>query len=286
MRLAVALLLILAAFAILALQASHGVASQSGNQTGNQTSADASLNHTTAVNNSTHNSNNQTNTTGNHSTNQTNPTQQNNNSTNSTGHLHNYNYNSDYNNYYDNDTDENYTGTNHYQDNSGDNVDYSRTGAIAGVILASPGSHAVPNANVALYDENDNPADTPDNPQLSSNGTGNNSGVYMFYDVPYGYYTVKAEKGGVEFFAVVNLGGGTATANVVLPEYVETESAYQEPLPPEVPTPAPKPFRYFLPITVGKMPAAARPDEGLPFGLAAVGGIGAPILFTRRNGKA
>ncbi len=165
-------------------------------------------------------------------------------------------------------------------------MDYSGTGVITGMILASPGSHAVPNANVGLYDENDNLVDIPDNPQLSSNGTGNNGGVYMFYDVPYGYYTVKAEKGGVEFFAVVNLTAGTATANVVLPEYVETEPAYQEPLPPEVPTPAPKPFRYFLPITVGKMPAAAQTNEGLPFGLAAIGGIGALILFTRRNGKA
>jgi hypothetical protein len=175
--------------------------------------------------------------------------------------------------------------TAYYQDNSG-NGDFYRTGTITGVILASPGSHAVPNANVGLYDESDNLVVVPDNPQLSSNGTGNNGGVYMFYDVPYGYYTVKAEKGGVEFFAVVNLSGGTATANVVLPEYVETEPAYQASLPPEVPTPKPKPYRYFLPITVGKMPAAARTDEGLPFGLAAIGGIGALILFTRRNGKA
>jgi hypothetical protein len=176
--------------------------------------------------------------------------------------------------------------TAYYQDNSGNGGVYSRTGTITGVILASPDSHAVPNANVGLYDENDNLVDIPENPQLSSNGSGNNGGVYMFYDVPYGYYTVKAEKGGVEFFAIVNLSGGTATANVVLPEYVETEPAYQELLPPEAPTPAPKPYRYFLPITVGKMPAAARADEGLPFGLAAIGGIGALILFTRRNGKA
>jgi len=158
-------------------------------------------------------------------------------------------------------------------------------GAITGVILSSVGSHAVPNANVALYDEYGNLAAVPDNPQLSSNGTGNNGGVYMFYDVPYGLYNVTAEKGGVEFFAIVNLSTGTATANVVLPEYVETEPAYQEPLPPEVPAPTPRPLRYFLPITVGRTPASPAPDEGLPFGLAAIGGISALFLFPRRNGK-
>jgi hypothetical protein len=282
MRVAVALLFVLAACAIFALQASHCIADQAGNQTGNN----ASLNHTTAVNNSTHAGNNVTNTTGNQTTNQTNQTQQdNNNSTNSTDDedQYGYDYNDEYNNYYDNSSDEDYNDTDYYQDTD-DGI--SGTGAITGVILSSFGSHAVPNANVGLYDEDDNLADVPENPQLSSNGTGNNGGTYMFYDVPYGHYTVKAEKGGVEFFAVVNLSTGTATANVVLPEYVETEPAYQEPGPPEAPTPAPKPYRYFLPITVGKMPAAAPPDEGLPFGLAAVGGICALYLFTRRNGKA
>ncbi len=97
-----------------------------------------------------------------------------------------------------------------YYDDNGDNEDTtdnggdqgpSGMGAITGVILSSAGSHAVPNANVALYDEYGNLADVPENPQLSSNGTGNNGGVYMFYDVPYGIYTVTAEKGGVEFFA-------------------------------------------------------------------------------------
>lgn len=257
MKAAVALLLVLAACAIFVIQAQQCTANTTGNTTGNTTS------------------NMIGNTTGNQSTNSTDDEDQ-----------YNYDYNDEYNNYYDSSLDDDNYDTDYYQDNSNNDVDYSGTGTITGVILASPDSHAVPNANVGLYDENDNLVDIPDNPQLSSNGTGNNGGVYMFYGVPYGYYTVKAEKGGVEFFAVVNLSAGTATANVVLPEYVETELAYKEPLPPEVPTPAPKPFHYFLPITVGKAPAAASTDEGLPFGLAAIGGIGALILFTRRNGKA
>jgi MYXO-CTERM domain-containing protein len=34
------------------------------------------------------------------------------------------------------------------------------------------------------------------------------------------------------------------------------------------------------------MPAASAPEDSLPFGLAALGGIGALFLFIRRNGKA
>jgi hypothetical protein len=218
MRVAVALLLVLAACAIFVIQADHCAADTNSNQTDNQTC------------------------------------------------------------YNDTVYDENTT-------NNGGDQPSPGVGAITGVILSSVGSHAVPNANVALYDEYDNLAAVPENPQLSSNGTGNNGGVYMFYDVPYGLYNVTAEKGGVEFFAIVNLSSGTATANVVLPEYVETEPAYQEPLPQEVPAPAPRPLRYFLPITVGKTPASGPPDEGLPFGLATLGGIFALFLFTRRNGK-
>jgi|AGTN01.2.fsa_nt_gi hypothetical protein len=159
------------------------------------------------------------------------------------------------------------------------------TGTITGVILASPGSHAVPNANVLLLDEYGNLANVPENPQLSSNGTGNNAGIYTFTDVPPGIYNVTAEKGGISFFAVVDLSSGTtgtATANVVLPGYVETEPAYREFLPP---SPTPRPLRYFLPITVGEMPAKDTLGEGLPFGLAAVGGLFAMVLFTRRNGN-
>jgi hypothetical protein len=257
MRVAVAILFVVAACAIFVIQADHCVVSATGNTTGN--------------------------TTGNQTGNQTG---NNNNSTNSTddNDQYDYDYNDEYNNYYDNSSDEDYNDSDYYED---DDSDYAPPGmgAITGVILSSAGSHAVPNANVALYDEDDNLADVPENPQLSSNGTGNNGGVYMFYDVPYGHYTVKAEKGGIEFFAIVNLSSGTATANVVLPEYIETEPAYREPLPPEVPTPAPRPLRYYLPITVGEMPVAAPPDEGLPFGLATLGGICALYLFTRRNGR-
>ena len=109
------------------------------------------------------------------------------------------------------------------------------TGTITGIVLSSVGSHAVPDAVVTLYDEYGNLAPVPDNPQQSSSGIGNNAGIYTFYDVPPGVYNVTAEKGGIMFFAIADVTSGTATANVVLPEYVETEPAYQEP------TPVPRP---------------------------------------------
>ncbi len=154
------------------------------------------------------------------------------------------------------------------------------TGTITGIVMSSVGSHAVPDAVVTLYDESGNLAPVPDNPQQSSSGIGNNAGIYMFYDVPPGVYNVTAEKGGIVFFAIVDVSTGTATANVVLPEYVETEPAYR---PPEEIAPPPKPYFTYVPVKVGKMAAPPRTEEGLPVGLAVVGGIGALLLYGRRD---
>ncbi len=151
------------------------------------------------------------------------------------------------------------------------------TGTITGIVLSSVGSHAVPDAVVTLYDEYGNLAPVPDNPQQSSSGIGNNAGIYTFYDVPYGIYNVTAEKGGILFFAIADVSGGTATANIVLPEYVESEPAYQEP------TPVPRPYFTFVPIKVGKTAVPPRTEEGLPVGLAVIGGIGALLLYGRRD---
>jgi hypothetical protein len=153
------------------------------------------------------------------------------------------------------------------------------TGTITGIVMSSAGSHAVPDAVVTLYDEYGNIAPVPDNPQQSSSGIGNNAGIYTFYDVPPGVYNVTAEKGGIMFFAIADVTSGTATANIVLPEYVETEPAYQEP------TPVPRPYFTYVPIKVGKMAVPPRTEEGLPVGLAVVGGIGALLLYGRRNGE-
>jgi hypothetical protein len=154
------------------------------------------------------------------------------------------------------------------------------TGTITGIVMSSVGSHAVPDAVVTLYDEYGNFAPVPNNPQQSSSGIGNNAGIYTFFDVPYGIYNVTAEKGGIVFFAIVDVSGGTATANIVLPEYVETEPAYQ---PEPVPSPLPRPYYTYVPIKVGKTAVPPRTEEGLPVGLAVVGGIGALLLYGRRN---
>lgn len=155
-------------------------------------------------------------------------------------------------------------------------------GTITGVVLSSTGSHAVPDAVVTLYDEYGNIAAVPNNPQQSSSGIGNNAGVYTFFDVPFGIYNVTAEKGGIVFFAIADVSGGTATANIVLPEYVETGPAYQPDL---GPSPMPKPYYTFVPIKVGNVAPPSRVEEGLPVGLAVVGGIGALLLYGRRYGE-
>jgi hypothetical protein len=158
------------------------------------------------------------------------------------------------------------------------------TGTITGIVLSSVDSHAIPDALVTLYDMDGNIVPVPENPQFTSSGIGNNAGIYTFFDVPYGIYNITAAKGDVWFFAIVDLGvgQGTVTANIVLPEYVETMPAYQ--LPPE-PTPIPKPVVDFVPIRTGKAPAPTLPDEGLPIGLAVAGGIGALLLFGRSKSE-
>jgi hypothetical protein len=153
------------------------------------------------------------------------------------------------------------------------------SGTITGVVLSSVGSQAVPDATVSLYDMDGNLAAVPENPQQSSGGVGSNAGVYTFYDVPPGVYNVTAEKNGVSYFAIADLSaGGTATANVVLPDYAETAPIYGP-----SPEPMPKPFYYFLPLRLGKVEAALAPGEGLPFGIAVVGGLGALALFASRK---
>ncbi|OPY29927.1 MAG: hypothetical protein A4E28_00583 [Methanocella sp. PtaU1.Bin125] len=153
-------------------------------------------------------------------------------------------------------------------------------GTITGVVTSSVGSHAVPDAIVTLYDMDGNLAAVPENPQYTSNGTGNNAGIYMFYDVPFGTYNVTAAKGDSWFFAIAEVGEGTVTANVVLPEYVETEPAYRPDL---GPSPVPKPYFTYVPIKVGTVAPPSGIEEGLPVGLAVVGGIGALLLYGRRH---
>ncbi|HUL61610.1 MAG TPA: carboxypeptidase-like regulatory domain-containing protein, partial [Methanocella sp.] len=150
---------------------------------------------------------------------------------------------------------------------------------ITGVVLSSIGSQSVPDATVTLYDMDGYLVDVPDNPQQSSLGVGTSAGVYTFYDVPMGTYNVTAEKNGVLYFAYADLTTeGTATANIVLPDYAE-------PGPISGPSgpPLPGAYYYFLPIRPGKAEAASSVGEGLLFGMALIGGIGAIALFAGRK---
>lgn len=152
-------------------------------------------------------------------------------------------------------------------------------GTITGMVT-SLGSHAVPEATVTLYDMDGNLADVPENPQLTSTGVGTNAGVYTFYDVPPGIYNVTAEKGGSQFFAIANLTWGTATANVVLPEHVETAPAYSEPTPSP---PPPRPFYTFLPIRVKQQPAQQTPPGNVMPWAATAGAAGALLILAWRK---
>lgn len=124
-------------------------------------------------------------------------------------------------------------------------------GTITGVITTG-NRQAVPDALVTLNDEFGNYVFVPDNPQFSSNGTGNNVGVYTFTDVPAGTYNVTAVKGDSEFFAIAVMEGGTASANIVLADYFVTPADFV----PEVPAEPETPRQYFtfVPAIFGKAP--------------------------------
>ncbi|WP_052309957.1 carboxypeptidase-like regulatory domain-containing protein [Methanocella arvoryzae] len=132
----------------------------------------------------------------------------------------------------------------------------AQLGTITGVITTG-NRQAVPDALVTLYDMDGDYVFVPDNPQFSSNGTGNNVGVYTFTDVPSGTYNVTAIKGDSEFFAIARLESGTATANIVLADYYVTPEDFMPP--PAVREPElerPRQYFSFVPATFGKMPPA------------------------------
>lgn len=130
----------------------------------------------------------------------------------------------------------------------------AQLGTITGVITTG-NRQAVPDALVTLYDLEGNFIIVPDNPQFSSNGTGNNVGVYTFYDVPSGTYNITAAKGESQFFAIATLDTGTATANVVLADYFVTPEDFipVTPAEPEVP----RPYFTYVPARFGKAPQSA-----------------------------
>lgn len=147
----------------------------------------------------------------------------------------------------------------------------AQNGTITGVIT-SGSSQAVPDALVTLTDMDGNFVAVPDNPQFSSNGTGNNVGVYTFYEVPPGTYNVTAEKGDSLYFAIATVDGGTASNNIVLPNYTVTECDFPSPV--TGVAECPRPYVTFVPATFGRaLPSAS--SGSWPFRLTLTG----PITF-------
>lgn len=127
-------------------------------------------------------------------------------------------------------------------------------GSVTGIVT-SANNAAVPGATVTLWAIVDGTpvlAVVPNNPQFTSNFSSSLPGMYTFTGVPPGRYNVTAAWGENWYYTKVNLTGGTATANVVIPEYIDV-LAIKEP----TPIPTPKTYYTFVPVRVSSpMPQA------------------------------
>lgn len=131
-------------------------------------------------------------------------------------------------------------------------------GAISGIVT-SANNAAVPDAVVTLWAIVDGTpvfATVPNNPQYTSNLSSMLPGAYAFTGVPPGQYNVTAEWKGYWYYTEVNLTGGTATANIVIPVYINV-TALSTPMP----TPA---FYYtYVPVEVSSpLPQATARSPG------------------------
>lgn len=152
-------------------------------------------------------------------------------------------------------------------------------GSITGIVT-SANNAAVPGATVTLWAIVDGVpvlSVAPNNPQYTSNFSSSLPGAYAFTGVPSGKYNVTAAWGENWYYAEVNLTGGTATANIVIPEYIDV-LAIKEP----TPVPTPKAYYTYVPVRVSSpLPQATTRSPG--FGsLAALSAILMAGLFIKR----
>jgi len=118
-------------------------------------------------------------------------------------------------------------------------------GSIAGIVT-SANNAAVPDALVTLWAIEDGTAAqaaVPNNPQYTSNFSSTLPGAYAFTNVPPGKYNITAAWDGYWYYTEVNLTGGTATANIVIPEYIDVLNI-------SAPTPLPTPRTYYTYVPV------------------------------------
>ena len=127
----------------------------------------------------------------------------------------------------------------------------AETGIITGMVT-SGNNAAIPDATVTLMDaENGSAVDfVLNNPQQTSDFSSSLPGTYTFTDVPYGTYYILAEKDGYSFYTTIEVKAGTATANIVIPDYTVSAT--------ETATPQPARQRYtYVPVKIAPSPAQA-----------------------------
>jgi hypothetical protein len=135
----------------------------------------------------------------------------------------------------------------------------AQTGIITGMVT-SGNNAAVPDATVTLTSVENGSAVgfVPNNPQQTSNISSSLPGTYTFTDVPYGTYYVIAQKDGYSYFTTIEVKAGTATANIVIPEYVAPATA----------TPQPARQRYtYVPVKIAPASAQATVSRSPGFDL-------------------
>lgn len=134
------------------------------------------------------------------------------------------------------------------------------TGSITGIVTAA-NNVAVPNATVTLWSiESGTPAfaPIPGNPQYTSDFSSSLPGLYAFTNVPPGIYNVTAQWKEYWYYTTVNLTVGTATANVVIPQYIDV-MAFASP----TPEPTPKTFYTYVPLKIfSPLPRATTRSPG------------------------
>lgn len=151
-------------------------------------------------------------------------------------------------------------------------------GSITGIVT-SANNAAVPDAVVTLWaivDGTPALSVAPNNPQYTSNFSSSVPGMYAFTNVPPGVYNITAEKGGHLFYTMIDLkSGGTATANIVIPEPIEALAT-------ATPQPTPKTYYTYVPVRVSSpLPQATTRSPGFE-ALTLISAIPLAILIRKR----
>jgi len=156
-------------------------------------------------------------------------------------------------------------------------------GTVSGVVT-DKNKNGVPDAKVTLWVWNGTAnigiIDTPDNPQLTNDGSTAAIGTYTFSRVPVGVYNLTAEKDGHVYFAMVYMNVGTYTANVAFPDYVFPGLILPTTPTPTVVTPVTSPTESPSPSAT---PASGLSIPGMSAGVALISIFGALVVLMLRK---